>query len=323
VWNHLDGRIKDFLPKSRTPQDLRDHIHKTKEAMGTVVDSFTDGKRIYATVELNPGTRIPKAISNWMESSISDICIPSSDGKTKTDPVPVELSGTNKGAREGCRIVDQLEPRAFRQKIGMDPLASFTPAQQEAWKKATADIRAGPAMKSLLDSFQGTAEMEKLFKATQGLDEHIAAAILAAIKLEETAAAAAAATTPAAPAAPAAAPAAPTTGGVPEIKGEQYYKKMAEEFAAREIASKYGVSQKVIQDYINDVGVNSVPQMHAVLTECSARAVEMAKKRSSSSPTPDEPERQRRRVDPPASEEESNLARLQRNTQMIRTYVGY
>jgi hypothetical protein len=121
-WEHAGGDIVDWASECRSTAEMRDRVERHAATFGRVVDAFALDNRLYATIRLNDGVRVPPPIAEWMQTSLSDICWPASEGHGA--PEIIELSGTGSAGRPGCRVLSQIDPRVFRTKMAQESVMS-------------------------------------------------------------------------------------------------------------------------------------------------------------------------------------------------------
>jgi hypothetical protein len=236
---------------------MRQRVEDHPSTFGRVVDAFALGGRLYATIKLNEGVRVPPQIAEWMETSLSDICWPASDGHGK--PEIIELSGTGSAARPGCRVLGQTNPRAFRSEMAQK---SVLERMDEGQKAAVQKLM------KLLDSHPDALEFAKLVppELRDAIGPEFAGIVSGLEKaraIEKQ------------PAAAAAAPAA--------AADQQDLEKFARDMAAREL-SGYGVPKEMAAGYLAKSKPSEIPtvvsDISAMLTACSKHTMERLGHRS-------------------------------------------
>lgn len=272
-WEHAGGDIVDWPDQCRTTDEMRERVERHPATFGRVVDAFTFDDRLYATIKLNDGVRVPPPIADWMETSLSDICWPTSEGHAK--PEIIELSGTGSAGRPGCRVLSQIDPRIFRSKMAQESvLARMTEPQKTAMQK----------LMKLLDSHPDAIEFAKT--VPQELRDAIGpefAAIVTNLEKARTA-------EQKSPAGPAGAPA----GTEPSNPRTQQLEEFARSMAIQKLES-YGVPKEMSTDYFagSDPAQipTMIPQISAMLEACSKSTMERLGHRQ---PSEAEPEPQRK-----------------------------
>ena len=292
-WEHAGGDIIDWASECKSTAEMRQRVEDHPSTFGRVVDAFALGGRLYATIKLNSGVRVPPQIAEWMETSLSDICWPTQKGHGK--PEIIELSGTDSAARPGCRVLSQTNPRAFRaemaQKSVMDQMND---AQKAAVQK----------LMKLLDSHPDALEFAQL--VPQELRDAIGPEFSSIVSGLEKARAS---EKPAAAAAAA-----------PATTEQQDLEKFARDMAAREL-SGHGVPKEMAAGYLAKSRPSEIPtvvsDLTAMLTACSKHTMERMGHMQQHPEDPGEPAPQRPcQSDDWRTKSEDNLKR-------IRQFRGY
>lgn len=156
MWDHINGELPGLAAKHRTTHELMRQVSSRKDKIGTVVDAFSNGRKLYASVKLREGATIPPSVARYLENSITDICWDPRNGKVE----PVELSATTKGLRKGCVVVGQEDPASFRRRITMADFASMPADKKAVWDSALKAIAESDSMKALMSAGIDPAQLD-------------------------------------------------------------------------------------------------------------------------------------------------------------------
>jgi hypothetical protein len=304
-WEHADGSLPAWLRECSTTGQMRERVQGHTGTFGSVVDAFRLGDRLYASVKLNDGVRIPKPIADWLETSLSDICWPTPGGYAA--PEVIELSGTSEAARPGCRVVSQLDPREFRRNMEQQEsvLSKMSEQQRAAVHKMMALLENNP------DARDFAALVPPELRSAIGAEfAAIITGLEQARKVEE-AAAAAAPQQPPQPAAVAASGAAAAAGGSDRT---QQLEQFARELATQQLVS-YGVPEQMATSHFERNDPTSVKDLVPMLLQCSAAALRRAGVSvddAGDAQHDPEPPRKMQRAEPQMTREELSAANLAR-----------
>ena len=300
-WEHADGSLPAWLRECNTTGQMRERVQGHTGTFGSVVDAFSLGDRLYASVKLNDGVRIPKPIADWLETSLSDICWPTPDGYAA--PEVIELSGTSEAARPGCCVVSQLDPREFRRNMEQQEsvLSKMSEQQRAAVHKMMALLENNP------DARDFAALVPPELRSAIGAEfAAIITGLEQARKVEESAAAAQQQQQQQ----PAAAAGAAAAGGDRTQQLEQF----ARELATQQLVT-YGVPEQMAASHFERNDPTSVKDLVPMLLACSAESLRRAgvsvDDAGATSHDP-EPPRKMQRTEPQMTREELSAANLAR-----------